>query len=376
MMDSHMIVNPDHMSQAAVDETLSLLEARHYSGVISPHGWMDPGNWPRLWKLGGVAFPGHSTADSYVKDWKQYRPRQTPYAFGWGYGADLGGLSHQPEASADGSKFTYPFKSYDGRVTFTRQRTGERTFDYGKEGVAHYGLYADWFHDLKRLGGKRLASDMWDGAEAYLEMWERANGVRVPACADSDHALKASGRGALRLGLGWRALLRRVGQPQQRNLAWTYCVAAKRNRHAADVAVLGRSSGKVELVGSTAFGRGAGGVLVGAPARRAGGNGIHFRRTGSGAWVWAASGGRVRAVAVAGRSLAHRPAALRAAMRRVLGAKASAARRKFVPSAATAGARGRVTGKPLAGTSDPKLNAALTVLCNLQMGGTSSAAPR
>jgi hypothetical protein len=35
-----------------------------------------------------------------------------------------------------------------------------------------------------------------------------------------------------------------------------------------------------------------------------------------------------------------------------------------------------VTGKPLAGTSDPKLNAALTVLCNLQMGGTSATAPR
>src|SRR3954471_4213670 len=183
MMDSHMIVNPDHMSQAGVDETLSLLESRHYSGVISPHGWMDPGNWPRLWKLGGVAFPGHSTAESYVKDWKKYRPRKTPYKFGWGYGADLGGLSNQPDVSSDGSKFKYPFRSYDGRVTFKRQRTGERTFDYGHEGVAHYGLYADWFHDLKRLGGRRLASDMLNGTEAYLDMWERADGVRVPACS-------------------------------------------------------------------------------------------------------------------------------------------------------------------------------------------------
>src|SRR3954452_8284202 len=60
MMDLHMIVNPDHMSQAGVDDTLTLLETRRYSGVISPHGWMDPGNWPRLWKLGGMAFPGHS----------------------------------------------------------------------------------------------------------------------------------------------------------------------------------------------------------------------------------------------------------------------------------------------------------------------------
>src|SRR4051812_43360415 len=128
MMDDHMIVNPDHMSQAGVADTLSLLEARKYSGVISPHGWMDPGNWPRLWKLGGVAWPGHSAADDYVKEWQKYRPRQTPYAFGWGYGADLGGLSHQPDPSSDGKDFGYPFKSYDGKVTFERQKTGDRTF--------------------------------------------------------------------------------------------------------------------------------------------------------------------------------------------------------------------------------------------------------
>src|SRR3954469_11808531 len=79
MMQKHMIVNPDHMSQRAVDDTLTLLEAHHYSGVISPHGWMDPGNWPRLWKLGGMAFPGHSAAADYVKEWRKYRPRSTPY---------------------------------------------------------------------------------------------------------------------------------------------------------------------------------------------------------------------------------------------------------------------------------------------------------
>ena len=151
MMDLGWIVNPDHMSQAAVDDTLTLLESRHYSGVISPHGWMDPGNWPRLWKLGGMAFPGHSATDDYIDDWKQYRPRETPFAFGWGYGADLGGLSHQPDKSAEGS-ISYPFKSYDGKVTFDRQKTGERTFDFTKEGVAHYGLYADWLEDLRRVG--------------------------------------------------------------------------------------------------------------------------------------------------------------------------------------------------------------------------------
>ena len=153
MMDLGMIVNPDHMSQAAVDDTLTLLETRRYSGVISPHGWVDPGNWPRIWKLGGVAWPGHSDADDYVKEWEEFRPRSTPYRFGWGYGADLGGLSQQPKKVDVNGSITYPFKSYDGKVTFDKQTTGERTFDYTQEGVAHYGLYADWFQDLRRIGG-------------------------------------------------------------------------------------------------------------------------------------------------------------------------------------------------------------------------------
>jgi len=229
MMDRHMIVNPDHMSQAAVDDTLTLLESRHYSGVISPHGWMDPGNWPRLWKLGGMAFPGHSQAGDYVKEWQKYRPKRTPYFFGWGYGADLGGLSDQPSPDAQGS-ISYPFRSYDGSVTFDRQRTGDRTFDYAKDGVAQYGLYADWFADLRRVGGQALANDMWNGAEAYLEMWERAEGIRAAGCNRARVGISSGGLAGLRLGSDWQSLLRRAGQPQQRTRAWTWCANGAPNR--------------------------------------------------------------------------------------------------------------------------------------------------
>jgi microsomal dipeptidase-like Zn-dependent dipeptidase len=369
MMDRHMIVNPDHMSQAAVDDTLTLLEARRYSGVISPHGWMDPGNWPRLWKLGGMAFPGHSTAGDYVKDWKKYRPEQTPFAFGWGYGADLGGLAHQPEANKDGH-IAYPFRSYDGKVTFERQKTGDRTFDYTKEGVSHYGLYADWFNDLTRVGGKQLASDMWNGAEAYLEMWERANGIQRPACARSDGEIKPNGFNRLRLGDNWVTLLRRAGQPQARGLAWSWCVARPRNRHAADVAVLS-ARGKVELVGSTAHDRTAHRVSVGdsaatLPPTTSLGSGVHVARSGSATWVFAVRQGTVRAVAVASSKLTKRPADLRRAVKRLLAARASQAKPAFKPNAARA-ASARLSGKVLAGATDPRLNAAFAYLCSIQM---------
>jgi hypothetical protein len=371
MMDRHMIVNPDHMSQAGVDDTLTLLESRHYSGVISPHGWMDPGNWPRLWKLGGMAFPGHSEAAGYVKEWQKFRPRQTPYDFGWGYGADLGGLSEQPGADPQGKSISYPFKSYDGRVTFNRERTGDRTFDYAKEGVAQYGLYADWFADLKRLGGQQLADDMWNGAEAYLEMWERADGVPSGGCAPGRAVVGAQGLRSLRLGVDWQTLLRRAGQPQQRTSTWSWCVQGARNRSAADVAVFTRS-GKVELVGSTARGRSARGLQVG--ARSAIRRGLRVRRTSRAAWVYVIRGHRVRAVAVASPALARSRSRLGAAVNQLLSATATAVPRAFVPSTAqaAAAAAGKPSGQPLAGTSSPRLNAALALLCGL---GAHAAGP-
>ena len=357
MMELKMIVNPDHMSQAAVDDTLTLLEARDYSGVISPHGWMDPGNWPRLWKLGGLAFPGHSSAASYVDEWRDFRPRSTPFEFGWGYGADLGGLSQQPRVNEDDSgDINYPFKSYDGRVTFERQTTGERTFDYTKEGVAHYGLYPEWFEDLRRLGGQKMARDMWDGAEAYLQMWERAAGVPSGGCMTRGGTFSKRGRSSLRVGLRWPQLLRRAGQPQKRTRVWTYCVQGPLNRRAADVAVLNRA-GRTVLVGSNAFGRAAAGLRTGDRVRFKGlrVRGRHFA---------VARGGRVRAVGGAARGLSR--SKLGAAAAKVVRARATQRRPRYKPSPAELETGGGPTGRTLAGTDNAEMNRALTLLCMAQ----------
>ena len=341
MIKRKMIINPDHMSQAAVDDTLTLAEAHDYSGVISPHGWVDPGNWPRFWKLGGLAFPDSDTSTGFVDTYRKFRPKQTPFMLGWGYGADLGGLAEQPGASEGG--VDYPFKSYDGRVTFDRQRTGERTFDYTQEGVAHYGLYADWFEDLRKRGGAELTRDMSNGAEAYLQMWERASGIRTPNCRPQRFRVNARGLGRIRLGMKWENALRVNGQPQQRNRAWTWCVRGKGNATKADVAEL-TAAGRVELAGSTALTRSANGVPVGASASRlrglrSAGGGLLVRQGRHSSFVYSVSSGRVRAVAVATRALARDPKALRAAMARLVKARATQAERRFVPNAATASNR-------------------------------------
>ena len=367
MMRKHMIINPDHMSQRGVDDTLTLLESKHYSGVISPHGWMDPGNWPRLWKLGGLAFPDSNTSTQYVKDYRTYRPRQTPYMLGWGYGADLGGLAQQPDARAN--SVHYPFRSYDGKVTLGRQRSGQRVFDYNKDGVAHYGLYADWLQDVRQLGGPRMAADMWRGSEAYLEMWERADGIRPQHCGPQDIGATGDGLGPMRLGASWESLLRRAGQPQQRTRIWTWCARGRRNRGAADVAELDRH-GAVELAGSNAEGRGALGIEVDSSARRlrgvaaSAGHGLFVKRGGGSAFVWLVQHGRVKAVGVATSKLASQGSGLRAAMRRVAKAHARQRRPRFIANGTPGSAKLRGASL-IASTGDARVNRALEALCGL-----------
>jgi hypothetical protein len=317
MMSMGMIVNPDHMSQKGVDNTLTIAESHHYSGVISPHGWMDPGDWPRIWKLGGMAFPNSGTAAGFVDAWKAYRPKRTPYSFGWGYGADLGGLATQGAPPGKADDISYPFKSIDGATTVRRQRTGQHVFDYNKDGVAHYGLYADWLDEIQKLGGAKLRRDMLRGPEAYLEMWERSEGVPASTCLSPRARFSGGGLADLRLGATYKSLLERAGQPLVRTRAWSYCVKGRHNRHSAANAVL-TPGGRVALVASSARGQSALGIGPGTPARR-----LHGVAEAIGGGVWTASlagrtvayvvrSGVVRTVAVAGPPALASSATLRA----------------------------------------------------------------
>ena len=281
MMDHGMIVNPDHMSQRGVDATIRLAEQRHYSGVISPHGWMDPRNWPRIWALGGMAFPNAGTASGFVEDWRNQRPTSSPYYFGWGWGADLGGLATQGAPVPPGSpaRVTYPFKSLDGAVTVERQRTGQRVFDYANEGVAHYGLYADWTDEVRKLGGPQIVDDLLNGPEAYLQMWERSVGVPSTTCLSRRARLRRGGLGPIRLGMTTRPLLQSAGQPLRRTRAWTYCVKDSGDRGAAAVLT---PEGTVALIASDARGHRAGGIRPGTKLAKLRG---HAKRVGGGIWV-------------------------------------------------------------------------------------------
>ena len=228
MVKRHMIFDPDHMSVLARKKALDLAESLHYPGVVSSHSWSTPDAYPRIYKLGGFITPYAGDSTGFVDKWRKHLQWADPrYYFGFGYGADMNGLGAQGDPRGAGAKnpVTYPFKGLGG-VTVNRQRSGSRVYDINKDGVAHYGLYPDWVQDLRKLAGNDIVTDMSRGPEAFLQMWERADGVSNDGCRDARATKPASVIRGLRRGATTTYVLRHAGQPHSR-LANTYGYCAK-----------------------------------------------------------------------------------------------------------------------------------------------------
>jgi hypothetical protein len=252
MIDKRMIFDPDHMSVLARKQALDLLEANRYPGVVSSHSWSTPDAYPRIYKLGGFIAPYAGGSEGFVKKWKALKPmRDKRYYWGLGYGADMNGFGAQgPPRLGAKNPVKYPFKSFDGAVTLDKPKTGQRTWDINVDGVAQYGLYPDWVQDLRMQAGNEIVDDMARGAEAYLEMWERAIGAPAPAAVPARAKLKARGIGRLRLGDSYVSVLTRFGQPASRRArVWKWNVSGGGKvvavlTPAGNVGLIARKAGK------------------------------------------------------------------------------------------------------------------------------------
>ena len=228
-----MLVDPDHMSVKARDSLLDLVERRDYPGVVSSHSWSTPDAYPRIYDLGGFIAPYAGDSTGFVEKWRRHLEWANPkYYFGLGYGADMNGLGAQgdPRGADVPNPVTYPFRGIGG-VTVEKQHAGERVYDINVDGVAQYGLYPDWIQDLRMVAdaeqgdGAAIVQDMARGAEAYLQTWERAQGIAADSCRNP--RLRESVGAFERLvqpGLSARQVMRAVGQPfLRRDLTYTYC---------------------------------------------------------------------------------------------------------------------------------------------------------
>jgi len=177
MMQRGMIVELDHMSVKAAEQTLSILEQADYPGAISSHNWMDTGYNQRLQQLGGVITGIGSPGADFLGEWRETRSTADPQTFGFGYGLDANGLNGGLPRPGSGPVVQYPYASFDGKATLNRQVWGSKIWDFNADGLSHEGLVPDWLESTRKQAGAdgpQFVQDMTRGAEAYLRMWEQA----------------------------------------------------------------------------------------------------------------------------------------------------------------------------------------------------------
>ena len=180
LMANHMLIEVDHLSEPARDEVLSMAASAHYPLISSHNGtggeWTS-GELVRLYKLGGFAAVTPDVAPALAAKVLAMAKHDHHAFVGVGLGTDTNGFSSLPGPRSDAAQhpLRYPFRSYDASVSFNRERTGTRTFDVNKDGVAHFGLVADLIADMERTrAGRRALPFLFNSAEAYLETWQRA----------------------------------------------------------------------------------------------------------------------------------------------------------------------------------------------------------
>ncbi|WP_148612201.1 hypothetical protein [Nocardioides rubriscoriae] len=235
LVKRHMLFDPDHLSVKARASAMDVIERLRYPGVLSSHSWSTPDAYPRIYRAGGFITPYAGDSTGFVDKWRTHVRWADPrYYWGIGFGADINGLGAQGAArGADARRpVTYPFRGLGG-VLVRQQHAGRRVYDINRDGVAQYGLYPDWIQDLAQVAGTTrpadgaaILDDMSRGAEAYLQMWERATGIRPDSCRNPG-LRKTVGqvRRQVRRGMTTVEVMRAVGQPYSR-LGSTYGVCA------------------------------------------------------------------------------------------------------------------------------------------------------
>jgi hypothetical protein len=229
MIKRGMVFDPDHMSALARQQAMKFVADAGYGGVVSSHSWADDPTYRSVLQLGGVVTPHAGSSYGFVNEWRKLRRWANPnFLYGIGYGSDVNGFSAQgaPRKPPEADDVDYPFTGFGG-VTVHKQVSGKRTYDINTDGVDHYGLYPDWVKDGVELAdgdGAAFYRDMTLGAEAYLQMWERAIGIQGDPCRPDVADLTNRDLAKVRRGMTPEQVLVRLGQPHGRNgTTFSYC---------------------------------------------------------------------------------------------------------------------------------------------------------
>ncbi|HWB62239.1 MAG TPA: membrane dipeptidase [Chitinophagales bacterium] len=174
MMHKGFLIDIDHMSEKMADEVLKMALQNNYP-VNSGHNGPRTANgtefqrtlqqYAQLKQLGGMVGLDHANNATEMVELFHKVAQIMGYAH-IAVGTDVGGFSPQPRRD------TTIHLVYS--ASFPACKTGNRTWDINVDGVAHYGLWADYIHSWPLAGlTSREMKTFMSSAEDFTEMWEK-----------------------------------------------------------------------------------------------------------------------------------------------------------------------------------------------------------
>lgn len=200
MMHLGMLIDIDHMSQAAADQALQMAAYAGYP-VNSGHNAVR-GTWQNhyeralrqdqyaiIGRLHGMAGVGSARVDAsqWVVLYNQVIQAMGGGNIAGGFGTDTNGLELGMKPS-DGARERVLYSS-----SFPASTDGNKTWFYDRDGVAHYGMLWDFVEDLKKMrigcslnnglasvcDGKATVESLMTGADYLFRTWQIAE-IQAP----------------------------------------------------------------------------------------------------------------------------------------------------------------------------------------------------
>jgi len=98
----------------------------------------------------------------------------------FGNGACAGSPLQRAAQERANNRLAYPFV-IPGFGTFERQVSGQKTYDFNVDGLAHIGLLPDMVADLKNVGATdEQLQPLFGSAQAYINMWKAVFNAPAP----------------------------------------------------------------------------------------------------------------------------------------------------------------------------------------------------
>ena len=203
--------------------------ASHYSGVVSAHCCSSPQLFKQVYATGGFVTPPVEPTNAFVVDVEiGHGGAATPRTRSASGGARTRTASPSSPArrtrrsatrSSPTAATSRSAASSGASVRSTSTPMASPTTACTPTGCTRSSSPA----------ATQLMNSMFQGAEAYLEMWERADGVPATRCLPARDRLTRTGIGPIRVGETAKAVLYRAGQPVSRpGHSYTYCISGRR----------------------------------------------------------------------------------------------------------------------------------------------------